>query len=79
MRMLDASDATATRMNLLNRLPTWVRSLVRTDVTILGSAEVMCFLGLCGRPVGHPDTYTHYGSRRELETGSLGSCQPTLP
>jgi hypothetical protein len=48
MMMLDANDATATNTNLLNRLPTCVRSLVRTDVTILGSTEVMCFLGFAG-------------------------------
>jgi len=78
MRMLDASDATATRMNLLNRLPTWVRSLVRTDVTILGSAEVMCFLGLCGRPVGHPDTYTLWEPPGTGD-GQPRSCLPTLP
>jgi hypothetical protein len=48
MRMLDASDAIATSTNLVNRLPASVRSLARTDVTILGGAEVMCFLGFAG-------------------------------
>jgi hypothetical protein len=58
MRMLDASDAIATSTNLTNRLPSWVRSLARTDVTILGSAEVMCFLGFAGGRWNHPIMYT---------------------
>ena len=48
MRMLDASDAIATSTNLMNRLPAWDWSRSRTDVTILGGAEVMCFLGFAG-------------------------------
>ena len=48
MKMLDARDAIATSTNLMNRLPAGVRNLSRTDVTILGGAEVMCFLCVAG-------------------------------
>jgi hypothetical protein len=41
MRMLEASDAIATSTNLLNRLPTVVRSLLWTAAPILGNTEVM--------------------------------------
>jgi hypothetical protein len=41
MRMLEANDAIATSTNLLNRLPTVVRSLLWTAVLILGKTEVM--------------------------------------
>jgi hypothetical protein len=39
--MLEANDATATSTNLLNRLPTVVRSLLWTAAPILGRTEVM--------------------------------------
>jgi hypothetical protein len=38
---LEPSDATATTMNLLNRLATVVRSLLWTAAPILGKTEVM--------------------------------------
>ena len=41
MSRLEASDTIATSTNLLNRLPTVVRSLLWTAVTILGETEVM--------------------------------------
>lgn len=41
MMMLEASDAIATSTNLLNLLPTVVRSLLWTAETILGKTEVM--------------------------------------
>jgi hypothetical protein len=41
MRMLEASDAIATSTNLLNLLPTVVRSLLWTAATILDKTEVI--------------------------------------
>jgi hypothetical protein len=41
MMMLEASDAIATSTNLLNLLPTVVRSLLWTAATILGKTEVI--------------------------------------
>ncbi len=41
MRMLEANDAIATSTNLLNRLPTVLRSLLWTATPILGKTEVM--------------------------------------
>jgi hypothetical protein len=39
--MLEANDAIATSTNLLNRLPTVLRSLLWTAAPILGNTEVM--------------------------------------
>jgi hypothetical protein len=41
MMMLEASDAIATSTNLLNLLPTVVRSLLWTAATILDKTEVI--------------------------------------
>ena len=41
MTRLEPRDATATSTNLLNRLPTVVRSLFWTAAPILGKTEVM--------------------------------------
>jgi len=41
MSRLEPRDATATSTNLLNRLPTVVRSLLWTAAPILGKTEVM--------------------------------------
>jgi len=76
MKMLDASDAIATSTNLMNRLPTWVRSLYRTDVTILGSAEVMCFLGFAGGRWNHPVIYNTTGATGSWRRAASGLARP---
>src|SRR5262249_51131368 len=70
---LTANDTMATGTNRLKRLPTLVRSLVWTAVTILVSWRVMWVLVL-RRPSGHPDRVNSTGGPGGGRAATSGFC-----